>query len=141
LPSVDLLKTEVLECDLDALERFAKELVLTASVWRIVLRKSGREKPTGDNRPRAIEVVSTLRTPALTAADYFELTCAGIVKIFIIVIINALSSLCYPYRTTASSHDSKCLEYYLTLPGIINTEPYGHDNDALVHSTYVISSL
>ena len=48
LPAVDLLKAEVLERDLDSLERLAEECVLAASAGRVVLRVAGREEPAGD---------------------------------------------------------------------------------------------
>jgi len=87
LPAVDLLKAEVLERDLDSLERLAEERVLAARVGRVVLRVVGREEPAGDARPRAVEVVRALGTPASTSSHYIELTCAVIINIFIIIVI------------------------------------------------------
>ena len=76
MPAVDLLEAEAAERDVDALRRLAEERVLTASVRRVVLREAGREEPAGDARPRAVEVVRALRTPASAASDRLELTCA-----------------------------------------------------------------
>jgi len=91
LPAVDLLEAEVLKRDLDALRWLAEERVLAVSIWRIVLRVVGREKPARDARPGAVEVVGALRTPASTASYNLELTCVIIIVIIVVIIILSLS--------------------------------------------------
>lgn len=86
MPAVYLLKAEVVERDLDALERFAEEDVLAARVGRIALREAGGEKPTFDARSSAVEVVGAPRAPASTAANDLELPC------IIIIIIVSISN-------------------------------------------------